>query len=196
MNYLAHAALSFNQPEILVGNMISDFIKGKKRFDFSANIQQGIMFHRSIDTFTDAHESTKKANQFFKDAVGLYAGAFIDIVYDHFLAIDKNEFDDESLHKFSLSVYATLDEYENILPEKFERMFPYMKKDNWLYNYRTLNGIEKSFNGLARRAKYLDNSDAVFESFKKNYDALKDCYDNFFPDVKNFAYAEFVLMNL
>jgi acyl carrier protein phosphodiesterase len=196
MNYLAHAVLSFNQPEILVGNMISDFIKGKKRFDFSTNIQQGIMFHRSIDTFTDAHASTKKASRFFKDAVGLYAGAFVDIMYDHFLALDKNEFDDGRLHEFSLSVYATLDEYENILPEKFARMFPYMKKDNWLYNYSTLNGIEKSFNGLARRAKYLDNGNAVFESFKKNYDALKDCYENFFPDVRKFAYTEFISMNL
>ncbi len=34
MNYLAHAYLSFNDPEILVGNMISDFVKGKKKFDY------------------------------------------------------------------------------------------------------------------------------------------------------------------
>ena len=61
MNYLAHAYLSFNEPEILVGNMISDFVKGKKRFDFSENIQKGIMLHRNIDTFTDEHEVTKKA---------------------------------------------------------------------------------------------------------------------------------------
>jgi hypothetical protein len=29
MNYLGHAYLSFNHQDILVGNMISDFIKGK-----------------------------------------------------------------------------------------------------------------------------------------------------------------------
>jgi acyl carrier protein phosphodiesterase len=39
MNYLAHAYLSFNDPEILVGNMISDFVKGKKKFDFPLRIQ-------------------------------------------------------------------------------------------------------------------------------------------------------------
>jgi acyl carrier protein phosphodiesterase len=195
MNYLAHAYLSFNQPEILAGNMISDFVKGKKRFDFSANIQKGIMLHRDIDTFTDTHEATKQAKEFFKPAVGLYAGAFIDVVYDHFLALDKNEFDNESLHTFSQFVYATLDKYELLLPEKFARMFPYMKHDNWLYNYGTLTGIEKSFNGVARRAKYLDNSNAVFEALKKNYDALKDCYAAFFPEVKKFAYAEFMLLN-
>jgi acyl carrier protein phosphodiesterase len=30
MNYLAHAYLSFGEPDILAGNMISDFVKGKK----------------------------------------------------------------------------------------------------------------------------------------------------------------------
>jgi acyl carrier protein phosphodiesterase len=176
--------------------MISDFIKGKARFNFSTNIQKGIMLHRSIDAFTDAHDATKKAKQFLKGEVGLYAGAFIDVVYDYFLANDKKEFNDESLYKFSVSVYSTLNEYENILPEKFVRIFPYMKHDNWLYNYKTLHGIEKSFNGLARRAKYLDSSNEVFVCFEKNYDALKDCYTAFFPDVKKFAYTEFVSMNL
>src|ERR1700744_5259410 len=96
MNYLAHAYLSFNQPEILVGNMISDFVKGKKRFDFNTTIQKGIALHRSIDTFTDDHAATKKAKEFLKPAVGLYAGAFIDVVYDHFLALDKNEFSNQT----------------------------------------------------------------------------------------------------
>src|SRR5215469_17022272 len=91
MNYLAHAYLSFDQPEIVVGNMISDFVKGKKRFEFPEQIQKGIMLHRSIDAFTDEHAATKKAKEVFKPVVGLYAGAFIDIVYDHFLALDANE---------------------------------------------------------------------------------------------------------
>ena len=30
MNYLAHAYLSFGDPGILTGNMISDFVKGKR----------------------------------------------------------------------------------------------------------------------------------------------------------------------
>jgi acyl carrier protein phosphodiesterase len=190
MNYLAHAWLSFYQPEILVGNMISDFVKGKKKFDFPEGIQKGIMLHRSIDTFTDEHEATRKAKQFFKPAVGLYAGAFADVAYDHFLANDINEFSPERLYEFSLYAYKTLDQYHTVLPETFAYLLPYMKKDNWLYNYRTLHGIEKSFAGLTRRAKYLDNNNVGFEYFQKNYDALADCYSAFFPDVKAFAFSK------
>src|SRR5256885_6637721 len=190
MNYLAHAYLSFNQPEILVGNMISDFVKGKKQFDFPEQIHKGIMLHRSIDTFTDEHEITKQAKKFFKPAVGLYAGAFVDVVYDHFLACDTTEFKDEGLLHFSLSVYKTLSSYAHILPEKFALMFPYMKRDNWLYNYRTLNGAETSFAGLAHRAKYLETADAAFDCLKNNYDELRQYYYVFFPAVKNFAYKQ------
>jgi acyl carrier protein phosphodiesterase len=190
MNYLAHAYLSFNRPEILVGNIISDFVKGKKRFDFSETIQKGIMLHRSIDTFTDEHEATKKAKQFFKPVVGLYAGAFVDVAYDHFLARDKNEFIDESLKEFSITVYATLTHYQTILPGNFARILPYMKKDNWLYNYKTLNGIEQSFGGLLRRAKYLENHLPVYESFLENYQQLQHCYSLFFGNVKDFAFKQ------
>ena len=40
MNFLAHAWLSFDVPEILAGNLISDFVKGKKKFEFASGIQK------------------------------------------------------------------------------------------------------------------------------------------------------------
>ena len=72
--------------------MTSDFIKGRKKFDYPDNIQKGIMLHRAIDTFTDDHEATKEAKNIFRPAYRLYSGAFVDVVYDHFLATDENEF--------------------------------------------------------------------------------------------------------
>ena len=109
MNYLAHAYLSFNHEEILVGNMISDFVKGKKKFDYSSGIQKGIALHRAIDAFTDTHKATHAAKQCFRPAVGLYAGAFLDVVYDHFLANDRNEFaDDKALLLFTQNTYSSL----------------------------------------------------------------------------------------
>ena len=89
MNFLAHAQLSFHQPEILVGNMISDFVKGKKQYDFSPGIQQGIKLHRAIDQFTDTHPVTKELKQYFRLSYGLYAGVFTDVMYDYFLANEK-----------------------------------------------------------------------------------------------------------
>lgn len=185
MNYLAHAYLSFNLPEILVGNMINDFVKGKQQYDYPAAIQKGIRLHRAIDAFTDTHEATKKLKSFFQPNYRLYAGAFADVVYDYFLANDINEFATENeLKQFSAVTYQVLEGNAFLLPEKFRQMLPYMKAQDWLYNYRFANGIQKSFGGLVRRATYLKESDIAFELFNQHLNEMQNCYTSFFPELK------------
>ncbi len=191
MNYLAHAYLSFGHPEILVGNIISDFVKGKKKFDYPEAVQKGIALHRSIDSFTDTHAATKEAAAFFRPNYRLYSGAFIDVVYDHFLATDANEFAEASLFDFSQQVYATMDQYLELQPARFSMMYPYMKSQNWLYNYREKAGTEKSMGGLVRRALYLKESATAYRIFEDNYQPLQNCYRQFWAEVKPFARKEF-----
>lgn len=188
MNYLAHAYLSFKEPEILVGNMISDFIKGKRKFEFPMAVQKGISLHRAIDQFTDDHPKVKEAKEFFRPAYRLYSGAFIDVVFDHFVANDKELFGEQSsLLDFTAEVYAQLKNHYNILPERFQHMLPYMEKHNWLYNYQFESGLQSSLEGLKRRAVYIRESATAFEVFKTNYSVLLSCYKNFFPELKNFS---------
>ncbi len=191
MNYLAHAYLSFNDPEILTGNMISDFVKGKKKFDFPLQIQKGIALHRAIDEFTDGHDETRKAKIFFRPVYGLYAGAFIDIVYDHFLAIDSQEFSEHALASFAKKTYLQLRSNENSFPEKFQQVFYYMQLHDWLYHYQFKEAISKSFRGLVHRAVYMHDSAAGFAIFEDHYDELKKCYASFFPLLKAFAFQKF-----
>ena len=192
MNYLAHAYLSFNEPEILAGNMISDFVKGKKKFDYSLTIQQGIALHRAIDQFTDFHPVTQEAKSYFKKDYRLYSGAFVDVVFDHFLANDKNEFsNDKELDSFCQSTYHNLQNNSSVFPEKFLQMLPYMKKQNWLFHYGSRQGIEKSFGGLVRRAVYLSESAIAFSIFNNYYQELEKCYQLFFPEIKKFS-AQYV----
>ncbi|MBK8953692.1 MAG: DUF479 domain-containing protein [Chitinophagaceae bacterium] len=195
MNYLAHAYLSFDQPEILVGNMISDFVKGKTKFDYPAGIQTGITLHRLIDMFTDGHDATKEAKEVFRPAYRLYSGAFVDVVYDHFLATDENEFTESSLFHFTQSAYQVLEVYHHRLPERFGRMLPYMKEQNWLFHYRTRWGTEKSLGGVVRRAVYLTESDTAYQLFEHHYQLLQDCYRHFWAAVKPFAKQQFEVLS-
>ncbi len=191
MNYLAHAYLSFDHPEILVGNMISDFVKGKKKFDYPLPILQGITLHRLIDRFTDDHPATKAAKEVFRPHYRLYSGAFVDVVYDHFLATDEAEFSDSSLLQFSQRTYTILDAHTKFLPDPFAGMFPYMKQHNWLYHYRTLHGAGKSLGGVVRRSAYLTESDTAYQLFETHYQLLQDCYRQFWADVKPWSMQEF-----
>ncbi|MBC7867211.1 MAG: DUF479 domain-containing protein [Gloeobacteraceae cyanobacterium ES-bin-316] len=188
MNYLAHAYLSFEHPEVLAGNMISDHVKGKTQYDYSAGIQAGIRLHRAIDEFTDLHPVTKEMMHIFRPQYRLYAGAFVDIVYDYCLANDPSEFkDDGELYRFSQKTYASLQPYLDIFPFKFQAMFPHMVTHNWLYHYKGEDGMQKSFNGLAYRATYLQESKIAFELFINNKEFFKQQYAQFFPSVKKFA---------
>jgi acyl carrier protein phosphodiesterase len=195
MNYLAHAYLSFHLPDILVGNMISDFVKGKKKFDYNNEIQKGIILHRAIDEFTDCHPVTDKAKQFFRPVYRLYSAVFTDVMYDHFLATDTSQFmNNEALAAFSKETYQVLSSYKDIIPENFNRMLPFMITHNWLYNYQFHEGIRRSFEGLARRAKYINESEKAFAIFENNYIALKECYQVFFPELKAFAFNHLQLL--
>jgi acyl carrier protein phosphodiesterase len=195
MNYLAHAYLSFNQPQLLVGNMISDFVKGKKKFDYPPGIQTGIALHRSIDAFTDEHTTTKQAKEIFRPHYRLYAAAFVDVVYDHFLATDKQHFTLNSLEQFAANTYEQLEKYTSNMPDRFAGMFPYMKQQNWLYNYHTKWGIEKSLGGVVRRSAYLTESDTAFRLFQEHYDELQKYYDLFFPQLYAFTKQELERLN-
>lgn len=191
MNYLAHAYLSFGDPQIMVGNMISDFVKGSARLGYTASVQKGIMLHRLIDSYTDTHPSTKKAKEIFRPDYRLYSGAIVDVLYDHFLANDPTIFQQGELQRFSEQVYLVMEAHADQLPAGFSLMLPYMKNENWLFNYKEKWGIERSLRGLVRRAAYLSSHEAAFSIFDSEYDFLQSCYDDFFTDVKEFAKKEF-----
>jgi len=193
LNYLAHAYFSFNHPQVLVGNMISDFVKGKQQYDFPNDIQKGIQLHRIIDNFTDTHTVISKAKNLFKPEIGLYAGAFVDIAFDYFLANDATVFStDENLLDFTQNVYEVLNLHQQCLPEKFNTILPHMQQHNWLYNYKQTIGIEKSFAGLTRRAKYINTSHESFTVFTSNINALQECYDEYIIDLKEFSNDAFL----
>jgi acyl carrier protein phosphodiesterase len=191
---LAHAYLSFEDPEILVGNLISDFVKGKKKYDYPAGIQKGIELHRTIDTYTDEHPVTKQAKEILRPAYRLYSGAFVDVLYDHFLATDVNEFTKDSLFDFSQQVYASIDRQIQWLPERFAKMFPYMKTQNWLFNYHTMWGTGKSLEGVVRRSKYLTESETAYHLFEQHYQLFSHCYRQFWKDMLPFASQQYEIL--
>lgn len=170
--------------------MISDYVKGKKKFDYPPNVLKGIMLHRAIDNFTDTHEATREAKKVFRPQYRLYSGAFVDVVYDHFLATDKKYFTESSLFNFSQEVYVHIDNHLHLLVDKFAIMYPYMKEQNWLFNYRHRWGIEKSMGGVTRRAVYINDSKPAFDLFEQHFQLLEECARHFLADVIPFAHEK------
>lgn len=182
MNYLAHSYLSFSDGQ-LVGNMIADFIRNKERFLYPGEIQNGIKLHREIDSFTDSHPEIHEAKKVFSPLVRLYAGAFVDVSFDYFLA-EKLAENPQDFKNFTQNVYRKLWQNESFLPERFAKILVYMEKDDWLYNYQTENGIKFSMQNVLNKAKYLDKNIPVFEEFLKNKAVLQTHFNRFFPELE------------
>lgn len=195
MNFLAHSFLTFNDGQI-VGQFLEDFIRNKDRYSFPQDIQDGITLHRAIDTFTDSHPAIHEAKKVFSPLVRLYAGAFVDVSLDYFVANDLRLNSLQGWKKHSLKVYRVLHEHYEYLPDNFRYMLTRMEQDNWLYNYRHDQNIKFSMRNVLNKAKYLDKDIPVFEAFLENKDILQKCYDDFFPDLMAHAKAENALLQL
>lgn len=187
MNFLAHAYLSFGDYDLLVGNLIADTIRGKQIELFPESISKGVRLHRMIDSFTDKHPVVMETADVFKASVGRYSGSFLDVAYDHFLALDTASIPQEGWGKFAAGCYSALEARGSILPPKFCSMYLYMKKENWLANYSEMWLMEKSFERLTRRAVYLSDEISVFDDFMDKYDILRESYNQFFPELKAYA---------
>jgi acyl carrier protein phosphodiesterase len=195
MNFLAHSFLTFNDGQI-VGQFLEDFIRNKDRYSFPKDIQDGITLHRAIDTFTDSHPAIHEAKIVFSPLVRLYAGAFVDVSLDYFVANDLRLNSLKGWKDHSLKVYRVLHENYEYLPDNFRYMLTRMEQDNWLYNYRHDQNIKFSMRNVLNKAKYLEKDIPVFEAFLDNKDVLQKCYDDFFPDLLAHAKAENALLQL
>ena len=186
MNYLAHSFLTFSDGQI-VGQFLEDFIRNKDRYSFPKDIQDGITMHRAVDTFTDSHPAIHEAKKVFSPLVRLYAGAFVDVAMDYFVATDLSLNSLAEWKAHSLRVYRVLHEHEQWLPENFKKMLAKMEQDDWLYNYREDWGIKFSMRNVLNKAKYLNPDIPVFEAFLENKPFLQECYNDFFPDLLTHA---------
>ena len=187
MNFLAHAHLSFDLEEILVGNFVADFIKGKEFQQFSLGIQRGILLHREIDTFTDTHPLVKSGQSYLRPKFRHYSSVITDIFFDHYLAKNWNHFSNLSLEKFAWSTYNTLENHLHNLPDDFKEMFFWMKKQNWLVNYQTLEGIQQTLNGLTRRASFDSKMNESMEILLDKQAEFELIFFTFYPDLETFA---------
>lgn len=194
MNFLAHLYLSKDNPQIMIGNLIADHIKGNKFDHFSEKIKQGIHLHRKIDTFTDTHDIVKKSKRRLHERYGHYDGVIIDVFYDHFLAKNWSRYSQIPLDIYSKGVYTLLSKNKDILPQKTQDILPYMIKYDWLYNYQFTKGIQEVLIGINRRTKGISKMDLAIEDLKKYNTELENDFFIFFEDLITYTNKELLLL--
>ncbi len=187
MNFLAHAYLSGDDPEVLFGNFVADGIKGTAAQDYPEGIRRGIALHRRIDAFTDTHPIVKQSVARLQPQFRKYAVVIVDIYYDHFLSRNWQNYSDQDLVAFSSTVYKTLIRRYHILPKRTKRILPFMIAQNWLVGYANLHDLNRVFRGMARRARFDSGMEHAVPFLKQHYSEFDEEFKLFFPDLINFC---------
>lgn len=195
MNFLAHIYLSNNIPNIIIGNFIADHIPGNHFTHFHPEIQKGILLHREIDTFTDAHSIVRKSKRRLHPRYRHYKGVIIDIFYDHYLAKNWANYSTIPLADFAQSFYDLLEDNFEILPDKTKHLLPYLIEYNWLYNYQYIEEIQKVLNGMNNRTKQKSQMNLAVEDLRNLHSEFEEDFTVFFEDLRNFSNQKLLELN-
>ncbi len=190
MNFLAHIYLSDEDPELKIGNFIADSVKGKKFLEYPERIAQGIKLHRKIDSYTDSHDTVKQSIRRLSPKYGRYSSVIVDILYDHFLAANWNEYSITPLADYTLDFYELLQEYYEILPTRIQHFLPYMIRDNWLLSYASVAGIGSVLSGMNRRTKNRSKMNFAVIELEEYYSDFEKEFRSFFEELALFTKNE------
>ena len=185
MNHLAHLFLASPGSDSLLGNLSGDFVKGTLDGRFSSGIAGGILQHRRIDAFTDAHPAVAEFRRVI-DA-GHYGRIIADMFLDHFLAFTWSEWSSEPLPDFLRRVFGELDGREGEMPERLRRVYPAMRDHRWLESYATFDGIWTALYFLSRRVSREPRLEMWTYLLIHEREKLEAQFRSFMPDVIRFA---------
>ncbi|OOG73617.1 ACP phosphodiesterase [Flavobacterium sp. A45] len=184
MNFLAHIYLSGNNDLIKIGNFMADGIRGKQFETYPLEIQKGIILHRFIDTYTDAHPVFRKSTKRLHEKYHHYAGVIIDVFYDHFLAKNWKNYSDENLTDFTNRFYQSLRDNHDFLSERTKGMMPYMIEFNWLVSYETVEGITRILTQMDSRTKNESKMRFSSKELIEYYTEFEQEFATFFEDLR------------
>ncbi len=166
---------------------MADSIKGKDYKKYKGNLRKGILLHRKIDSFTDTHPLVQKsAHRLFKN-YRHYNGVIVDVFYDHFLAKNWKDYSNSELREYVQNFYTLLGNNLDRVPRNIQHLYPYMVRENWLYNYRKIEGIKQILFQMNNRIRGDFRIHQSTEELKLHYLEYEKEFTEFFPQIQEYV---------
>ncbi len=179
--------LSGPDEQTMVGNFIGDYVKGNAWNKYPENIKKGILMHRRIDSFTDTHPKFREAKSLFRNEFGLYSGIVIDLLYDHYLAKNWNEYSDITLRTFAKRSHAVLLQNFMHLPLKVQSFLPFLIQHKRLESYASAKGIVQTIKIMSNYSSLPAKSEFVMEAIQTNNDFFEVNFREFMFDLREYT---------
>jgi acyl carrier protein phosphodiesterase len=186
MNFLAHLFLSGDDPELLVGNLLGDFVKGRLSGHFPAGIERGIVLHRRIDSFAGRNSHFLHSKRSLDLSFGHYRGILVDLFYDHFLAVHWDEYSEVPLQHFLSKAQRIVLAYEEILPERLRSIVPVIFAE-LLPSYLEIRGIDQALQRMSFRIPRANRLGEGGVELRRHYDGIYGDFLEFLPEMLEFV---------
>ncbi|MCF8052987.1 MAG: ACP phosphodiesterase [Desulfobacterales bacterium] len=187
MNYLAHLFLAGDGDNARLGSVLGDFVKGDPAGRFDAGICEGILLHRRIDRYTDAHPSTGQSRKRFSQRRRRFSGVIVDVCGDHFLSRHWHRFSRRDRTSFIEDAYDLLRRHRGILPARLNRILPMMIEEDWLGSYLHLDRVGVTLDRIAGRLSNGGRFKGAIREVEEHYGRLEADFLRFFPDLVEFV---------
>ncbi|UCG28595.1 MAG: acyl carrier protein phosphodiesterase, partial [Bacteroidales bacterium] len=115
-----------------------------------------------------------------------YSGIIIDIFYDHFLALEWENFSNEPLKEFVYDFYEILVSHITVLPKRVRQFLPIFILNNWLESYLSIEGIGDVLHRMAMRTSLPDYSKFAVSNLLNHYDKYRKDFYDYFPELIQF----------
>jgi acyl carrier protein phosphodiesterase len=195
MNILAHYILSQREEEVVVGNIIADFIKGYDITLFPEGIRKGIQLHKKIDIYSDNHPVVRESWSILQKDFGHYGRVITDIYYDHFLIKHWKEYSDYSFQNDLEYLYQCLNRHTVSFPPKIRRLTTRIVAMQWPLKYTDMTGLYHVFRSMSRRVAFENNFELAVNVLQQEYETLESHFCRFFPDLKEYAQQELEILS-
>lgn len=187
MNHLAHLFLAPDSPEVRIGSVMGDFVRGVDLSTYPDSIVHGVHHHRAVDSFTDSHPAVLDSKRLFSQRRRRFAGVALDILYDHYLLRHWYRFAETDRDRFIEQVYGELEDYQHLMPETMAIVTRRMVFHDWFGAYHSLENIGHALDRVASRIRFANRFDGIIEEIYQHEEELEANFLIFFPELQHFA---------
>ncbi|MBF7052388.1 DUF479 domain-containing protein [Halomonas sp. KAO] len=182
MNFLAHAWLARGGgDDFLYGNLIADGVKGNGLEAWSTEVARGIRHHRRVDAFVDRHGVTRDILARSPRSGRRYMGIALDLVWDHFVALDLEDTEGEESSVVTRS-YRLLS--RRSAPSRLAPMVPVLVEQDWLRRYADFSFTCRAIRGIGQRLSGPNRLAELVPWLEAEYPRLGEEFQRLWPDVR------------
>ena len=191
MNYLAHAFLSPDDPEALMGNLWGDLVKPTDYGDLTQGVLNGVIIHKSIDAFTDQHIEVNKLIALIRPYQRKYTPVVVDVLMDFILSKYWDQYHSEPIEIFCKEKTQMVTSHLQLIPERLHPRIKRMVANNWLESCKNRQRMETTLYMLSQRASFENNIPEAMIPYDLHKETMDNLFRTFFEDLR----TKFILRN-